>query len=88
MQRQVHYTLIPTQRNESGHVLFKRRDYVADFVYHQNGKLVVEDFKGYRTEVYKMKKALMYERYGILVREVTNGRSVSKLQRTKRKMPR
>jgi hypothetical protein len=28
----------------------------ADFRYKQNGKVVVEDFKGFRTEVYKLKK--------------------------------
>jgi len=43
--------------------------YVADFVYYENGKLVVEDTKGYRTDVYKLKKRLMAELYGIEIRE-------------------
>lgn len=34
--------------------------YVADFVYFdENGKRVVEDVKGVKTEVYKLKKKLM-----------------------------
>ena len=43
--------------------------YVADFVYYENGKLVVEDTKGYRTDIYKLKKRLMAELYGIEIRE-------------------
>lgn len=43
--------------------------YIADFVYYENGKLVVEDTKGYRTDVYKLKKRLMAELYGIEIRE-------------------
>ena len=30
--------------------------YIADFQYVENGETVVEDVKGFRTEVYKMKK--------------------------------
>lgn len=33
--------------------------YVADFVYEQDGKTVVEDTKGYATDVYRIKKRLM-----------------------------
>lgn len=70
LQRQVKYLLIPTQRDRKGKVLFRPRYYVADFVYRRNGQLVVEDVKGVRTEVYKLKRALMFEKYGILVEEV------------------
>lgn len=45
--------------------------YVADFVYTtRDGKLVVEDAKGFRTEAYKLKKKLMLWRYGIDIKEV------------------
>ena len=44
--------------------------YIADFCYIRNGETVVEDAKGYRTEVYRIKKKLMLERYGIQIREV------------------
>ena len=33
--------------------------YVADFVYIREGNLVVEDVKGFKTDVYKIKKRLM-----------------------------
>lgn len=43
--------------------------YIADFTYYEDGHLVVEDTKGYRTDVYKLKKRLMAEVYGIEIRE-------------------
>ena len=43
--------------------------YVADFTYYDNGHLVVEDAKGYRTDVYKLKKRLLAELYGIEIKE-------------------
>lgn len=43
--------------------------YTADFVYYEDGKMVVEDVKGYKTDVYKLKKRLMAELYGIEIRE-------------------
>ena len=44
--------------------------YVADFVYERNGLTVVEDAKGVRTPVYRLKKRMMVEKYGIQIREV------------------
>lgn len=45
--------------------------YVADFVYiDQDEKTHVEDVKGIRTEVYKMKKKMFEYRYGIEIEEV------------------
>lgn len=43
--------------------------YIADFVYYENGELVVEDVKGYKTDVYKLKKRMMAELYGIIIKE-------------------
>lgn len=40
-----------------------KRSYVADFSYIQNGVKVVEDKKGYKTDVYKIKKMLFLHRY-------------------------
>lgn len=37
--------------------------YVADFVYLQSGHRIVEDCKGFRTDVYKLKKKLFEYRY-------------------------
>lgn len=44
-------------------------DYVADFVYRDKEGYVAEDCKGYRTEVYKLKKILMKAVLGIEVVE-------------------
>lgn len=44
--------------------------YVADFVYQYNGEIVVEDVKGYKTDVYRMKKKMMAKVYGIEITEV------------------
>ena len=46
--------------------------YIADFVYYDRGlkKEVVEDTKGFRTDVYKLKKRLLAERYGIDIKEL------------------
>lgn len=44
--------------------------YVADFVYVENGVEVVEDVKGYKTDVYKLKKRIMAEKYGVVIREI------------------
>ena len=55
-----------------GNVIEKACTYIADFVYTdtRSGKTVVEDAKGMKTEVYKIKKKLMLYNYGIRVIEV------------------
>jgi hypothetical protein len=46
--------------------------YRADFRYKIHGKEIVEDVKGHRTEVYKLKRKLLLSRYpDIDFREVT-----------------
>ena len=44
--------------------------YRADFAYLEKGQRVVEDVKGFRTEVYRLKKKLFEYKYGIEIREV------------------
>jgi len=44
-------------------------DYIADFVYERSGALVVEDAKGYQTNVYRIKKKLMLAVHGVEVVE-------------------
>lgn len=63
LQRQVKFLLIPKQEGE------RAVYYVADFVYTENGKKVVEDAKGCRTEVYKLKKKMMLYFHGITIKE-------------------
>lgn len=48
----------------------KATKYLADFVYTENGKTVVEDTKGVRTDTYKIKRKLMLWRYGIKIEEL------------------
>lgn len=70
LQRQVKYVLIPTQYDEKKKVLERECSYIADFVYLKDGKLVVEDAKGFKTPEYKIKKKLMLLFHGVRVREV------------------
>ena len=53
-----------------GKLLEKECSYIADFVYIQNGNLVVEDTKGFRTEAYKIKRKLMLHVHGIRIKEI------------------
>jgi hypothetical protein len=69
LQMQVPFELIPSQR-VGGKVVERPVKYVADFVYTENGKTVVEDVKGFRTKEYIIKRKLMLYKYGIRVREV------------------
>lgn len=45
-------------------------EYIADFVYRENGRKIVEDTKGFRTADYIIKRKLMLWRYGIKIREI------------------
>lgn len=44
--------------------------YIADFVYHEDGRQVVEDTKGVRTADYIIKRKLMLWVHGIRIKEV------------------
>lgn len=72
LREQVSFTLIPTQRHpETGRLLEKKCSYIADFVYvNSDGKTVVEDVKGDRTPVYRLKKKLMLFIHGIVIQEI------------------
>ena len=54
---QVPFELLPSF--ECDGVKYRGMKYVADFVYYRNGKQVVEDCKGFKTQEYKLKKKLM-----------------------------
>lgn len=79
LQRQVKFVLIPAQYApdtvgvrggvKRGKLLERECSYVADFVYCENGKLVVEDTKGFRTADYKIKRKLMLYLKGIQIKE-------------------
>lgn len=84
LQRQVKYVLIPAQYLPTGEVYRQGKNkgkpkmklaerecaYYADFVYQQNGKVIVEDTKGFRTADYKIKRKLMLYVHGIQIKEV------------------
>lgn len=70
LRSQVHYELIPKQRDEDGKAV-RKAEYIADFVYtDKTGKEIVEDAKGFKTDVYSLKAKLMLWRHGITIREV------------------
>ena len=65
IRTQVKYELIPKQQGE------RACSYVADFVveYH-DGRTVVYDVKGMKTDVYRIKRKLMLWVHGIQIQEV------------------
>lgn len=71
LRRQVRYVLLPAQRDESGKVLEHECAYIADFVYYDFalGREIVEDCKGYKTDVYKLKKKMLLYFHGIQITE-------------------
>ena len=79
LRRQVTFELIPAQREPDtmgprggkrpGRVIERPCRYIADFVYRQDGKTVVEDCKGVRTADYTIKRKLMLWRYQIKILE-------------------
>lgn len=79
LRTQVKFVLVPTQREPDvigpkggitpGKVVEKEAAYIADFVYTENGVEIVEDSKGFRTDVYRLKRKLMRYFYGISIRE-------------------
>lgn len=42
---------------------YRKIDYIADFQYEENGKIVVEDVKGKETEVFRLKHKLFEKKY-------------------------
>lgn len=79
LQRQVKFVLIPAQYEPDtsgkrggmrrGRLLEREISYVADFVYTEDGKTIVEDSKGFRTTDYKMKRKMMLFFHGVRIKE-------------------
>lgn len=69
LRRQVRYELMPAFDVDGSH--YRPVFYVADFVYvdKETGKEVVEDVKGMRTDVYRLKSKLFARRYGKVIKE-------------------
>lgn len=66
LKRQVKFVLI--DKSKYGREI----SYMADFTYIQGNKLIVEDTKSSatKTPLYRLKKRLMAERYGIIIKEI------------------
>lgn len=66
LKRQVKFVLI--DKSKYGREI----SYMADFTYMQGDKLIVEDTKSTatKTRLYCLKKRLLAERYGIVIKEV------------------
>lgn len=66
LKRQVKFVLIDKSKHG------REISYIADFTYTQGEKLVVEDTKSKatKTRLYCLKKRLMAERYGIVIKEI------------------
>lgn len=70
LRRQVPYVLVPAIPKTRDLPAQRAVTYVADFVYRdRERRLVVEDVKGVRTEVYKLKAKLMRWAHGVVVKE-------------------
>lgn len=67
LRRQVRYELIPAFDVDGKH--YRPVSYMADFVYREDGHEVVEDVKGMRTDVYRLKSKLFARRYGKVIKE-------------------
>ena len=74
LKRQEKFCLIPALSGGNGKAAQRAVNYIADFVYWEpeglHWRQVIEDVKGMKTDVYRLKKKLMRWRYGIEIREV------------------
>lgn len=68
LQLQVPFVLIPPF--ELNGKKYKGMRYISDFTYKKDGKTIVEDVKGMKTDVYKIKKKLMAYIHKIEIKEV------------------
>ena len=69
LEIQKEFELIPKYHN--GEKNIRKTVYRADFVYkNKNDELIVVDIKGYRTEIYKLKKKLFEYNYKMRITEL------------------
>lgn len=72
LRRQVKYVLLPSQKDSKTQKTIEREiTYLADFVYEKGSQTIVEDVKGMKTDVYKIKRKLMLYFHDIKIKEVT-----------------
>lgn len=62
LKSQVRFLLQPAFKKDG--VSFRKIEYIADFTYVDSmGDIVVEDAKGFKTEIYKLKKKLLLYKF-------------------------
>lgn len=72
LRLQPHYTIMEGYKDLSG-TYIRPVQYIADFSYiiNEDGRRIVEDAKGVRTEAYAIKRKLVRDRFGVDVVEIT-----------------
>ena len=69
LELQPEFELQPAFDKDGKH--YRKITYKADFHYIEDGQNIVEDVKGYRTDVYKLKKKLFEYKYqGLTIKEL------------------
>jgi hypothetical protein len=69
LRRQVPFELAPSVKFNGATRATPALRYIADFVYQQDGKTVIEDCKGFKTEGYRVKRHLMKALLGLDILE-------------------
>lgn len=70
LRLQPHYTIMEGYKDLSG-TYIRPVQYIADFAYiNADGKRIVEDTKGVRTEAYAIKRKLVRDRFGVEIVEI------------------
>lgn len=69
LKRQVRYEIVPAFDVDGKH--YRAITYIADFVYTdcETGKEIVEDVKGVRTDVYRLKAKMFAHKFGVAILE-------------------
>jgi len=68
IERQVRFLLLDTARSQT--TTYRKRFYIADFVVvYDDGRKEIIDVKGFRTEMYRIKKHLFFIKYGVEIIE-------------------
>ena len=69
LRRQVEFELQPSFKKNGKTI--RKISYIADFVYEEAGKTIVEDSKGMATDLFKLKKKLFEYKYpNLTIKEV------------------
>jgi len=68
LELQKKFVLIPKKKLKD--ITMRECSYVADFCYMEGDNFIVEDVKGCITDVYQIKKKLMFQVHNILIDEI------------------